>query len=76
MKRLKKKDSEDKRFWRSSEADVIRSTLLSSSSTEADVIRGSEDHQKLKDWKLQSLFKCYYHAYHCRRNISLKQRLI
>jgi len=53
--------------------------------------RGSEDHQKLtsseapstevlpqklEDWKLQSLFKCYYHAYHCRRNISLKQRLI
>jgi len=34
----------------SSEAPLIRSC-----SPEADVIRGSEDHQKLKDWKFQSL---------------------
>jgi len=39
----------------SSDADVIRSTLLRSCSPEVDVIRGSEDHQKLEDLKLQSL---------------------
>jgi len=33
---------------KSSKADVIRSTFLKSWSPEADVIRGSEDHQKLK----------------------------
>ena len=37
-----KKASEEKRFWRSPEADVIR---------------GSKDHQKLKDWQFQSLLQ-------------------
>jgi len=40
-KHLKKWGSEDKRLWRSSEADVIRSTLIRSCPPEADVIRGS-----------------------------------
>ena len=55
-KHLKKSGSEDKRLWRS-EADVIKSTLIRSCSSEADhrscsseanVIRGSEEHQKLQ----------------------------
>jgi len=42
--------------------------LLRSCSPEADVIRGSEDHQELKDWKLQICVKCCFNqAYHCRR---------
>jgi len=41
--------SADMSFWRSSEADVIRSTLVRSCSPEADVIRGFEGHQKLED---------------------------
>jgi len=49
---LKKRGFKDKSFWRS-EAEVIRSILIRSCSPEADVIRGSEDHQKLEDWKLQ-----------------------
>ena len=47
-KHMKKRGFEDKRFWRSPEANVIRSTLIKSCSLEADVIRGSEDHHKLK----------------------------
>ncbi len=41
--------SEEKRFYISSKADVIRSTLIRSCSPKADVIRGSEDYQKLED---------------------------
>jgi hypothetical protein len=63
-KHLKTRGSEDKRFRRSPEADVIRSTLIRSCLPETDVIRGSEDHQKLEDWKLQNFVKnCYCHAY-------------
>jgi len=59
---------EEKRFYRSSEADVIRSTLIRSCSLETDIIKGSEDHPKLEDWKLHNYVKCCFnHTYHCRR---------
>ena len=48
-------------FWRKdvlktrgSEADVIRSTLIRTCTSEAEVIRGSEG-SEAEDWKLQSL---------------------
>jgi len=49
---LQERGSEDKRFWRSWRH---HKHLFRSSSPEADIIRGSEDHQKLKDW---SFFRC------------------
>jgi len=57
LKRLKKRGSEEKWFWSTSEADVIRSTSSETRSPEADFTRSSEDHQKLKELKLQRLFK-------------------
>jgi len=67
LKRLKKRGSEDKWFWSTSEADVIRSISSEARSPEADSIRSSEDHQELKELKLQRLFKGSNHAFHCRR---------
>jgi len=48
LKRLKKRGSEDKWFWSTSEVDVIRSTSSEARSPEADFIQSSEDHQELK----------------------------
>jgi len=48
-----------------------KEVLKTRGSEEADVIRSSSSeavHQKLKDWRLQMLFKwCFNHAYFCRR---------
>ena len=46
-KRLKKRGSENKRFWRSSEVDIIRSTLHISSSPEAGGLEASKFVQML-----------------------------
>jgi len=60
----------------SEEADVIIRTLLRSCSPEADVIKGYEDHQKLEEWKLQRLFKCFKSHLSLQKYGSLMQRLI
>jgi len=68
LKHLKTRGSE--------EADVIRRTLLRSCSPEVDVIKGYEDHQKLEEWKLQRLFKCFKSHLSLQKYGSLMQRLI
>jgi len=49
---LQERGSEDKPFWRSWHH---QKHLFKSSSPESDVIRGSEDHQKLKDWSFSDV---------------------
>jgi len=59
---------------RGSEADVIRSTLIRSWTSEAEVIRGSEG-SEAEDWKLQKIVQVLLLS-RLQKNMSLEQRLI
>jgi len=56
---MKSRSSEDKKFWRQkAQKKLTSSEALSSSeasSPEADVIRSSKEHQKLKDWSFSNV---------------------
>jgi len=73
LKAFEERGSEEKRFWRSWRH---QKHLFRSSSPEADIIRGSEDHQKLEDWRTSNVVQMMIESRLSLQKIGrIKQRL-